>query len=281
MFQLIERLKTAEAAKRPLETKVERMQKDLREANVRFVRVETERNDADKEARRFGAELKKSRLAEQEAITKLQDMSKLYKAEKSLRMREQRARREAEETRKALSGRVYLLNKSALDDESRANARIDVKKLEKQMHTVAKKCETLRSQLREAQEANKVLTEAMRLKHEEIENRHVDSQMRKWDKKAKRRAKQDMRNAKTIYLVNEETRHFNGYDDDDDDSDDENVIANAKMRGGKRSGLSHGTGFSVVMMQPKGRTKIKIPGLRADKGDERAARLLKKLSPSK
>ena len=62
-----------------------------------------------------------------------------------------------------------------------------------------------------------------------------------------------------------------------DDSDDENVIANAKMRGGKRSGLSHGTGFSVVMMQPKGRTKIKIPGLRADKGDERAARLLKKL----
>ena len=54
-------------------------------------------------------------------------------------MREQRARREAEETRKALSGRVsYLLNKSALDDESRANARIDVKKLEKQMHTVAK-----------------------------------------------------------------------------------------------------------------------------------------------
>ena len=69
------------------------MQKDLREANVRFVRVETERNDADKEARRFGAELKKSRLAEQEAITKLQDMSKLYKAEKSLRMREQRARR--------------------------------------------------------------------------------------------------------------------------------------------------------------------------------------------
>ena len=49
------------------------------------------------------------------------------------------------------------------------------------------------------------------------------------------------------------------------------------MRGGKRSGLSHGTGFSVVMMQPKGRTKIKIPGLRADKGDERAARLLKKL----
>ena len=93
VFQLIERLKTAEAAKRPLETKVERMQKDLREANVRFVRVETERNDADKEARRFGAELKKSRLAEQEAITKLQDMSKLYKAEKSLRMREQRARR--------------------------------------------------------------------------------------------------------------------------------------------------------------------------------------------
>ena len=58
VFQLIERLKTAEAAKRPLETKVERMQKDLREANVRFVRVETERNDADKEARRFGAELK-------------------------------------------------------------------------------------------------------------------------------------------------------------------------------------------------------------------------------
>ena len=278
VFQLIERLKTAEAAKRPLETKVERMQKDLREANVRFVRVETERNDADKEARRFGAELKKSRLAEQEAITKLQDMSKLYKAEKSLRMREQRARREAEETRKALSGRVsYLLNKSALDDESRANARIDVKKLEKQMHTVAKKCETLRSQLREAQEANKVLTEAMRLKHEEIEKLHVDSQMRKWDKKAKRRAKQDMKHAKNNIFGKRGNKAFAGYDDDDDDSDDENVIANAKMRGGKRSGLSHGTGFSVVMMQPKGRTKIKIPGLRADKGDERAARLLKKL----
>ena len=278
VFQLIERLKTAEAAKRPLETKVERMQKDLREANVRFVRVETERNDADKEARRFGAELKKSRLAEQEAITKMQDMSKLYKAEKSLRMREQRARREAEETRKALSGRVsYLLNKSALDDESRANARIDVKKLEKQMHTVAKKCENLRSQLREAQEANKVLTEAMRLKHEEIEKLHVDSQMRKWDKKAKRRAKQDMKHAKNNIFGKRGNKAFAGYDDDDDDSDDENVIANAKMRGGKRSGLSHGTGFSVVMMQPKGRTKIKIPGLRADKGDERAARLLKKL----
>ena len=55
------------------------------------MRVETERNDADKEARRFGAELKKSRLAEQEAITKLQDMSKLSPA-KILRMREQRAR---------------------------------------------------------------------------------------------------------------------------------------------------------------------------------------------
>ena len=99
---------------------------------------------------------------------------------------EQRARREAEETRKAPSGRVsYLLNKSALDDESRANARIDVKNLKKQMQLIAKKCETLRSKLREAQEANKVLTEAMRLKHEEIEKLHVDSQTRKWIKKAK------------------------------------------------------------------------------------------------
>ena len=178
-------------------------------------------------------------------------------------------RGEAEETRKALSGRVsYLLNKSALDDESRANARIDVKKLEKQMHTVAKKCENLRSQLREAQEANKVLTEAMRLKHEEIEKLHVDSQMRKWDKKAKRRAKQDMRNAKNNIFGKRRKQGFAGYDDDDDDSDDENVIANAKMRGGKRSGLSHGTGFNVVMMQPKGRTKIKDSELAADKGDE-------------
>ena len=281
VFQLIERLKDAEAAKRPLETKLDRMQKDLRDSNVRLVRVETERNDADKEARRFGNELRKSRAAEQEAITKAQDISKLYKAEKSLRTREQRARREAEETRKALSGRVsYLLNKSALDDESRANARIDVKKLEKQMQLIAKKCETLRSKLREAQEANKVLTEAMRLKHEEIEKLHVDSQMRKWDKKAKRRAKQDMRNAKNNVFGKRGNKNNmnNGYDDDDDDDDDDDEpMANVKVRGGKRGGLSHGTGFSVIMKHPKGRTKVKIPGLRADKGDERASRLLKKL----
>ena len=87
------------------------------------------------------------------------------------------------------------------------------------------------------------LTEAMRLKHEEIEKLHVDSQMRKWDKKAKRRAKQDMRNAKNNIFGKRGNKAFNGYDDDDDDSDDENVIANAKIRGGKRSGLSHGTGF--------------------------------------
>jgi hypothetical protein len=280
VFQLIERLKDAESAKKPLETKLDRMQKDLREANVRLVRVETERNDADKEARRFGNELRKSRTAEQEAITKAQDISKLYKAEKSLRTREQRARREAEETRKALSGRVsYLLNKSALDDESRANARIDVKKLEKQMQLIAKKCETLRSQLRESQEANKVLTEAMRLKHEEIEKLHVDSQMRKWDKKAKRRAKQDMKNAKNNVFGKRGNKNnmSGGYDDDGDDDDDDSYVANSKVRGGKRGGLSYGTGFSVVMKHPKGRTKVKIPGLRADKGDERAARLLKKL----
>ena len=73
------------------------------------------------------------------------------------------------ETRKTLSGRVsYLLNKSALDDESRANARIDVKKLRNKC-TQSQKNAKNSITTREAQEANKVLTEAMRLKHEEIE----------------------------------------------------------------------------------------------------------------
>ena len=278
VFQLIERLKDAEAAKRPLEVAVDRMQKDLRESNIRVIRVETERNDADKEARRFGSELKKARKQAEDAVAKKEDTNKLYNAEKKLRNQEQRARREAEESRKALSGRVsYLLNKSALDDESRANARMDVKKLEKTCRELAKTVETLRSKLSNSQEANKVMAEAMRLKHEEIEKLRVDSKMRHWDKKAKNRAKTDMRRAKNnVFGKRGDGESIN--DPYGDDSDDDIVqSSNTVVRGKKSSGLAHGTGFSVVMMVPKGRTTTKIPGLKADKGDDRAKMLLTKL----
>ena len=127
VFQLIDRLQSAESAKEPAEQAAIQVGQQLRETKERILRLETERAEADKQARRFGEELRKSKNKYQNNQQKLNEVTKMHRAEKELRLREARGRQEQQEARKALAGRVsYLMNKAALDDESRANARVDV-----------------------------------------------------------------------------------------------------------------------------------------------------------
>jgi hypothetical protein len=267
VFQLIDRLQAAEQAKEPAEEAATRVGKDLREAKERILKLETERAEADKQARRFGEELRKERNRVEESKKKLNEVSKMHRSEKELRLREARGRQEQQEARKALAGRVsYLMNKAALDDESRANARVDVKKLETQLHSSMKKNESLNAQLRRLREANKVLTESMRIKADEMEKLQVESTMRNWGSQDQVNKRMEADKSSIRNKGKFGSRKSGGGSDD-------SVMDVA----GKGSSLSRGSGYTIIKQLPRGREK-EVPGLRASsKDDERAQVLLKKL----
>ncbi len=275
VFQLIDRLQQAEQAKRPAEEAAERVGKEVREAKERILRLETERAAADKQARRFGEELRKSRLEAKSAKEKLGEQTKLHRSEKQLRLREARGRQEQAEARKALAGRVsYLMNKSALDDESRANARVDVKRLETQLQQSLKKNEHLHAQLRRSKEANKVLAESMRVKAEELDKMQVDHQMRTWDKeKAGKRADRDKEEIQNRLKFGAKGKQKGGGGGGAGADGGGGGGGDIEVSG---SSLSRGSGYTVFKQLPRGREKP-MPGLRAKKDDERAQNLLKKL----
>eukprot|EP00949_MAST-11_sp_MAST-11-sp1_P002944 g2944.t1 len=267
VFQLIDRLKVAEAARKPAEENAERLSLQLRETKGRILKLETERAEADKLARRFNNQLKKCQAELADAKKKVEETIRAMKAEKELRITEQQSKKDAEEARKALSGRVsYLMNKSALDEESRMTARVDVKRLEKEVHAKSKEAEQLRRKLRQAQEAVKVLTESMRIKSEEIERLHVESKQRAWDEEAKSRAKNDAADArgKTFGSKSRRSKRAQG------------GSARNGNNSGASSSLMKGTGYATIMQLPRGREKS-VPGLRAENNDARAKKLLKKM----
>ena len=269
VFQLIDRLQSAESAKAPAEEAAVQVGKNLREAKERVLRLETERAEADKQARRFGEELRKARQKTQVNQQKLQEVTKMHRSEKELRLREARGRQEQQDARKALAGRVsYLMNKAALDDESRANARVDVKKLETQLHRSMKENEKMNAHLRRTKEANKVLTESMRIKADELEKMQVESQMRTWDQdKANKRLQADKASIKKKGVFGSRGGSSNG----GGGAGGSDVSVD-----GKGTSLSRGSGYTIIKQLPRGREKA-MPGLRAEKDDERAISLLKKL----
>ena len=265
VFQLIDRLQTAEQAKLPAEEAAIRVGKELRETKERTLKLETERAEADKQARRFGEEVRRAKQDKQESQQKLVEVTKMHRSEKELRLREARGRQEQQEARKALAGRVsYLMNKAALDDESRANARVDVKKLETQLHQSLKKNENLSAQLARTKEANKVLTESMRMKADEMEKLQMEAQMRTWDKdKAEKRLQKDKSSIQKKGVFG--SRRGGGGEG-----------GSAMSVDGKGANLSRGSGYTTIKQLPRGRERP-TPGLRAEKDDERAISLLKKL----
>ena len=267
VFLLIDRVKDAESMKIPLENTIARQKNDIKSAKTRLIRVEIERDEAEKEARRFGVELRKMKSVTKKTIVKLDGLKKLSSSEKLLRNREQRAKREIEESYKALSGRVsYLLNKSALDEESRANARIDVKKLEHQCREMNKTVENLRAKLRNAKETNKVLSEAMRLKEEEVEKLHVHSKLREWTKKSNNRTE-----------VSDKQHAFGKRNADKIGTGNNLKSMNIPTQAERKSRkiVSSGTIFSVVVpIHSKNKSHIYV---KAKKGDSHSKRVLEKL----
>ena len=255
VFQLIDRLQRAEGAKAPAEKAAESANKALRETKERILRLETERAEADKTARRFGEELRKSRQKEKMATDKLAEVTKMHRAEKSLRLQEARGRKEQQDARKALAGRVsYLMNKSALDDESRANARVDVKKLEQQLTAALKSKEKVTAALRRSKEANKVLSESMKLKADELEKLQVDMQMRTWKKeKAGARTAKDREAARKKSQFGSRANATAGNDGRDNDAHADEPVSVSE---GKGSALSRGSGFKIIKQLPRGREKV-------------------------
>lgn len=261
VFQLIDRLQKAEGAKAPAEKAAENANKALRETKERILRLETERAEADKTARRFGEELRKSRQKEKTAIDKLNEVTKMHRAEKSLRLQEARGRKEQQDARKALAGRVsYLMNKSALDDESRANARVDVKKLEQQLNAALKAKEKVTAALRRSKEANKVLSESMKVKGEELEKLQVDMQMRSWSKeKAAKRTAMDRESARKKSQFGKRAAANGG---DSGSGADGHMGEVGEVSKSKGSALSRGSGFKIIKQLPRGREKVSKSNIR-------------------
>ena len=287
VFQLIDRLQAAESAKEPAEQALVTVGLQLRETKERILRLETERAEADKQARRFGEELRRAKNKSNENVKKLTEVTKLHRSEKELRLREARGRQEQQEARKALAGRVsYLMNKAALDDESRANARVDVKKLEGQLHASMKKNETITAQLRRLNEANKVLTESMRIKGDALEKMQVESTMRNWSNqdKVNKRVNADKKSiAKKGKFGSRANKNGAGGGGGGSGGGGGggggggNESMGSVEIAGKGSSLSRGSGYTIIKQLPRGREKG-MPGLRASsKDDERATVLLKKL----
>ena len=129
--------------------------------------------------------------------------------------------------------------------------------------------EKLNANVRKTKEANKVLIESMRIKADELEKMQVESQMKTWDKdKANKRMQADKNSIKKKGVFGSRGNSNSNSGSGDNESSVE--VA------GKGTSLSRGSGYTIIKQLPRGREKA-MPGLRAEKEDERAISLLKKL----
>ena len=168
VFEILERLKLAEFGKTKAIEAIKKKELDmiaLKKKNDRLIKEATEEGKA-----RVKAEMDIKVLQEQVRNMKQlnHDTSQRLKDEcrKGVKLMEENE--QIKEKVKLLETRLsFLLNKMQLDEDSHVVQRADRKKLEAQVISLMEKSDELTHKLIGMSESNKVITQALRLKHEE------------------------------------------------------------------------------------------------------------------
>lgn len=169
VFQLLERLKLAELGKSKAMEALKKKELDmvsLQKKNARLIKESTEEGKA-----RVKAEMDVKVLQDQVRALKKNNttLAQKSKEEATLKVKAMEEGEQLNEKLKSVEARLsFLLNKVQADEETRVIQAEDRKKLEAQVISYSEKCEELQHKLTEMGEANRVITQAMRLKQEEL-----------------------------------------------------------------------------------------------------------------
>ena len=192
VFQLLERLKLAELAKKKSMDALEKKEHELFTLKKQHTKIVEENINQKKMNEQMDA---KRQLIEDQlrGLQKVNSqLGQKLKDETKTRMQEEEACNEAKEKVHILDGRLaFLLNKLQTDEEARSVQQEDIKKMESQLQVTSQRCEMLQTKLTQAEDGMRDATDKLQrteqlLNETQIKNQSMEQIIKEHEENALR-----------------------------------------------------------------------------------------------